>query len=114
MNENKLNQPEKQINVDLITSAESIKNIVKRDRYLLLSPYNLQGREDIDIDALSKELKSEGFMIHHELEDYIFYDPNRFEVKDVNVYKGLDEKHTEEGWKEVSRTGEWATLIKEK
>lgn len=118
MNENKFIKPafkpEGDINnIYLITSAESLKDAAKRDRYILLNSYDLQGL-NIDSDNVADELEKEGFKRHNGLKDDVFYDPNYFEVKSVDVYKGLDKKYTDEGWKEVSRSGDTAILMKEK
>jgi len=120
MDENKLNQPgelinsDKPINVDLIVSTESIKNVVRRDGYILLNCADMQADGDIDIDDVSAELEKEGFKRDGNSKDDIIYDPNRFEIKKVDVYKGLDKKYINEGWKDVSYSGNHAILIKEK
>lgn len=115
MNENRSNAPEREIKVDLLISAENAREMARRDGYVLLNSRDLQ-ELDIDLDVLAGELEKEGFKRQGGSKDIVLYDPSRFEVKSVDVYKGLDKKYTEEGWKEVSRSGDGdiAIIMKEK
>lgn len=104
------NMSEKSPEIMLLWTPENIIEWIKKKGYIVLPREEMK---ELDRDELSKKVKEEGFEVNQS-DGSLIINPNQIEAKTVNVYKGLKPEDKEGGWREITRTGDYAILVKEK